>query len=91
MEYPGRIRFSSIISDPIVYSAEMFQLHPDAENDNDSGAIEIRNQIINSTFKYQLLEEGLFLFSSSNQNNKQPEYAWTSAKNGFLKIWICLL
>ncbi len=70
----NRIRFSSIISDPESYISEMFQLHPGAKHDKDSGYIEIKNEIINSSFRYQLLEEGLFLFSFSSFSPVDAEY-----------------
>lgn len=74
MELPKSIRFSSVISDPKAYINEMFQLHPDAKHDHYSGAIEIKNPIIDSSFKYKLLEEGLFLFSFSSFSPVDAEY-----------------
>jgi hypothetical protein len=55
MDLPDRIRFSSLISDPEAYINEMFQLHPDATHDSNSGAIEIKNEIINSMERARLL------------------------------------
>ncbi|WP_447641333.1 MULTISPECIES: helix-turn-helix domain-containing protein [Chitinophagaceae] len=57
------IRFSSLISDPEAYINEMFQLHPEAKHDPNAGFIAIKNPVIDSAFRYQLLEEGLFLFT----------------------------
>ncbi len=74
MEFPSKIRFSSLISDPEKYIEEMFMLHPDALHDKESGGIEIQNEIINSSFKYQLLERGLFLFSFSSYSPVDAEY-----------------
>ncbi len=74
MELPKSIRFSSIISDPEAYINEMFQLHPDAMHDQYSGAIEIKNPIIDSSFRYKLLEDGLFLFSFSSFSPIDAEY-----------------
>ncbi|MFT4204906.1 MAG: AraC family transcriptional regulator [Chitinophagaceae bacterium] len=68
------IHYSSLISDPNAYISEMFQLHPDAKHDSNSGEIEIINPIINSTFKYQLLEDGFFLFSFSSFSPVDAEY-----------------
>ncbi len=74
MSFQSHIRFASLISDPDAYIKEMFQLHPDAKHDQESGAIKIENEIINSSFKYQLLEEGLFLFSFSSFSPVDAEY-----------------
>jgi len=74
LELPSSIRYSSLVSDPEAYIKEMFLLHPDAKHDKLSGEIEIRNEIINSSFKYQLLEDGLFLFSFSSYSPVDAEY-----------------
>ncbi len=74
MELPKSIRFSSHISDPEVYINEMFQLHPDTKHDNDSGAIEIKNEIIDSSFRYLHLEEYLFLFTFRSYSPVDIEY-----------------
>lgn len=74
MNLPNPIRFSSLISGPNAYINEMFQLHPDAKHDSGSGAIEIKNPIIDSTFRYQLLEDGFFLFSFSSYSPVDAEY-----------------
>lgn len=70
----NRIRFSSLISDPEAYINEMFQLHPDAAHDKDSGVIEIKNPVIDSSFRYRVLEEGFFLFSFSSFSPVDAEY-----------------
>lgn len=74
MEHLDKIRFASLISDPEAYIEEMFQLHPEAKHDSDSGAIEIKNGIIDSSFRYQHLEEGFFLFSFSSFSPVDIEY-----------------
>ncbi|SDD01646.1 helix-turn-helix domain-containing protein [Niabella drilacis] len=74
MELPESIRFATIISDPEVYINSMLQLHPDAKHDRSSGAIAIKNEIIDSSFKYRLLEEGLFLFSFTSYSPVDAEY-----------------
>lgn len=74
LELPSSIRFSSIVSDPEAYISEMLFLHPDAKHDKLSGEIEIQNEIVNSSFKYQLLEDGLFLFSFSSFSPVDAEY-----------------
>ncbi|WP_300603663.1 helix-turn-helix transcriptional regulator [Niabella sp.] len=74
MELPESIRFSTIISDPEVYINSMLQLHPDARHDQNSGAIEIKNEVIDSSFKYRLLEDGLFLFSFTSYSPVDAEY-----------------
>lgn len=74
MNGPSHIRFSSLIADPDAYIDEMFQLHPDAKHDKELGDIEIKNEIIDSSFKYRLLEEGLFLFSFSSYSPVDAEY-----------------
>lgn len=70
----NRIRFSSLISDPEAYIKEMFQLHPGAAHDKDSGVIEIKNPVIDSSFRYRVLEEGFFLFSFSSFSPVDAEY-----------------
>ncbi|MFT4063083.1 MAG: hypothetical protein QM642_12090 [Edaphocola sp.] len=52
----------------------MFQLHPDAKHDSHSGAIAIKNPVMDSAFRYQLLEDGLFLFSFSSFSPVDAEY-----------------
>lgn len=74
MNGQDRIRFSSLSADPEAYLHEMFQLHPDATHDKRSGAIEIKNPVIDSSFRYLLLEEGLFLFSFSSFSPVDAEY-----------------
>jgi len=74
MEYPQKIRFASLISDPEKYIEEMFQLHPNAKHDTNSGAIEIKNPIIDCLFKYTRFKDGLFLFSFSSFSPVDAEY-----------------
>lgn len=81
MELPKSIRFSSIISDPEAYIQEMFQLHPDAEHHAHFGEIEIKNGIIDSSFRYQLLEDGLFLFAFSSFSPIDAEYEFIPNPN----------
>lgn len=81
MNKPQCIRFSSLISDPEAYITEMFQLHPDAKHDMESGAIEIKNEIIDSSFKYSLIDEGLFLFSFSSFSPVDAEYEFIPNPN----------
>lgn len=78
MKYPEKTRFSSLISDPNAYIDEMFQLHPDAKHDRNSGAIAIKNPIIDSSFRYQLLEDGFFLFSFGSYSPVDAEYEFVA-------------
>lgn len=77
----GRIRFSSIISDPERYIEEMFQLHPDSKHNKESGKIDIQTEIINSSFQYLLLEDGFFLFSFSSYSPVDVEYEFIPNPN----------
>lgn len=81
MELPKSIRFSSVVADPEAYIKEVFQLHPDAIHNEHSGSIEIKNEILDSAFRYQLLEEGLFLFTFSSFSPVDAEYEFIPNPN----------
>lgn len=81
MELPKSIRFSSTIADPEAYIKEMFQMHPDAIHDEHSGFIEINNGILDSSFRYELLERDLFLFTFSSYSPVDAEYEFLPNPN----------
>lgn len=81
MELPSSIRFSSIVSDPEAYIQELFQLHPDSIHQEHFGKIDIKNEVIDSSFQYHLLEEGLFLFTFRSFSPIDAEYEFLPNPN----------